>query len=429
MYLQPKLFPTNHIARQCLVLLKKPSTVFLISAVVVNAGNYIFNLWLGRVLGPTVFAEAAIMVTLLLVLSFVGMTLQTYVAKFTVELPTEKLKDFIQKSYGIALLIGIFTAVLVFVFAPVLARFFAVASPVTFYIFALGIPPYFILSVYRGKYQGEQHFVGLAKTYQLEMLSRFLVTACLLYLDFASAGLVVSIGIVASIIVALFPGERAMLKPKFKWLKAKPNRAMLWFFGVMCIYECTQILCNNSDILLVKHYFDSQHAGLYASLALIGRIVFFVTWMLVMLLLPQVIKAKKEHKNTNKILQKYLGYIGALAGGIVIGCFCFPTLAVTLLFGPAYVAIANLLGWYALATALFALANVFTYYFLSLEHYFPVLIAVCCAIFQIVLITYFHSSLFVVVMVQCIAMGLLLLTQLGYYFRMLNRTKSAIGLQ
>ena len=55
--------------------------------------------------------------------------------------------------------------------------------------------------------------------------------------------------------------------------------------GLTACYELTQIIINNSDILLVKHYFDMLDAGLYASLALIGRVVYFVAWMFVMLLL------------------------------------------------------------------------------------------------------------------------------------------------
>ena len=57
-------------------------------------------------------------------------------------------------------------------------------------------------------------------------------------------------------------------------------------------------IINNSDILLVKHYFDPYNAGLYASLALIGRVVYFTAWMFVMLLLPKVIELKKEGKKT-----------------------------------------------------------------------------------------------------------------------------------
>ena len=58
-----------------------PEKVFIISSIFVNGGNYAYNLILGRILGPQQFADAAILVTLLLVVSFVAMTFQLVVAK------------------------------------------------------------------------------------------------------------------------------------------------------------------------------------------------------------------------------------------------------------------------------------------------------------------------------------------------------------
>ena len=55
---------------------------FMLSVLAVNAGNYLYNLILGRVLGPTQFADAAVLITFLLVLSFVAMTFQLVTAKF-----------------------------------------------------------------------------------------------------------------------------------------------------------------------------------------------------------------------------------------------------------------------------------------------------------------------------------------------------------
>ena len=113
---------------------------------------------------------------------------------------------------------------------------------------------------------------------------------------------------------------------------------------------------------------------------------------------------------------KYTGYIILLAS-IIVGCtFLFPEFSVNLLFGEAYVSIAPLLGWYALATSFFAVSNIFAYYFLSLDHYKPIGIAAVMGIMQIVLVALFHENLFQVVLMQVIAMGILLILQVGYFF-------------
>ena len=70
------------------------SQQFMICLLFVNAGNYLYNLVLGRWLGPEVFSNVALLVTLLLMLSFLAMTLQLLSAKFIIELPREKINSF-----------------------------------------------------------------------------------------------------------------------------------------------------------------------------------------------------------------------------------------------------------------------------------------------------------------------------------------------
>jgi O-antigen/teichoic acid export membrane protein len=181
-------------------------------------------------------------------------------------------------------------------------------------------------------------------------------------------------------------------------------------------YELTQIIINNSDIILVKHYFNNEQAGLYASLALIGRVVYFVAWMFVMLLLPKVIQLKKDGQETQPILMKYVLYITILSSIIVFVTFLFPETVVNLMFGEKYLSIAFLLWKYALATSIFAIANIFAYYFLSINQYIPVVVSAIIGLTQIGLILLFHNSLQQVVEMQIIAMIILLFFQLSFFF-------------
>ena len=78
---------------------------------------------------------------------------------------------------------------------------------------------------------------------------------------------------------------------------------------------------------------------------------------------------------------------------------------------------AGLLWQYALATSLFAISNIFAYYFLSLDRYKPILFSGIIGVAQIVLVAFFHSSLDMVVQVQIIAMVTLLIAQLIYFVK------------
>ena len=386
------------------------------SVLLVNGGNYLYNLLLGRLLGPEVFAEAALLVTLLLVLSFLGMTFQLATAKFAVLFSGKDWDAFQQLMYKYALSFGLLMGILLFAFAENLKEVFQTESALLFKTFAMAVPLYFFMSVNRGEFQGRQDYTKLSMTYQTEMWSRLVLTLGLLWLVPLSPAFLVALGIGLSFVFGLIPSKfdgKQLFKKII--LEAPKKKRVMQFMVLTACYEFTQIIINNSDVLLVKHYFDARDAGLYASLALIGRVVYFVAWMFVMLLLPAVVEKQKNGEATAPVLFKYVGYIGVLSLTIVVACALFPELIIQIMFGKAYLAMAPLLWQYALATALFAISNIFAYYFLSLDEYTPVIVSGLLGVSQIVLIVFFHNSLAMVVHVQIIAMISLLIAQLLYF--------------
>ncbi|GAL77397.1 capsular polysaccharide biosynthesis protein [Algibacter lectus] len=394
----------------------KPEQLFMLSVLAVNGGNYLYNLILGRILGPAQFADAAVLITFLLVLSFAAMTFQLVTAKFSVLFENDIFQSFISKVYKNALAVGLAFGALIIIFAGALQNVFNTSSSNMFVVFGFGVPLYFLMSVNRGVFQGKKSFKNLSITYQTEMLSRLVITLGLILLFDIKSSVVIAVGILASFVFGLFPFKYKNLFPKKALVLSQTHsKDIRHFFIITAFYELTQIIINNSDILLVKHFFESYEAGLYASLALIGRIVYFIAWMFVMLLLPTVVELKKEGKKTAPILFKYVGYIAAISITIILVCLAFPETIITLLFGDSYIAMAPLLWKYAIATSMFAISNIFAYYYLSLDRYVPVVISGVFGMLQMLLVIYFHDSLEQVVYMQIVAMLLLLVIQLIYF--------------
>jgi len=417
---------------QLLAVLKSrkvtPEQLFMLSVLTVNGGNYLYNLILGRVLGPAEFADAAVLITLLLVLSFVAMTFQLVTAKFSVLFEDTLFKTFISKIYKQAFVIGLVLGVLIIVFAPELKVVFNTSSASMFVIFGCGVPLYFLMSVNRGAFQGKKAYKFLSITYQGEMLSRLLITLGLIFLFNLQSSAIIATGIALSFIFGMFPFKTEHITFKATHELASVDKKHIKnFFLLTAFYELTQIIINNSDILLVKHYFESYEAGLYASLALIGRIVYFIAWMFVMLLLPSVVALKKEGKETASVLFKYVGYIASISIVIVLTCLSFPELIIKILFGEQYIAMAPLLWKYAIATSMFAISNIFAYYYLSLDKYVPVVISGVFGMLQMGLVIFFHDSLEQVVHMQIVAMTLLLIIQLVFFRIEIGTHKKALS--
>lgn len=405
-----------------------PEQIFMLTMFVVNAGNYAYNLILGRFLGPKAFADAAILITFLLVLSFVGMTFQIVTTKYSVLLEGALKNKFIKTISKISIASGVFIGLLFIIFSKNLQILLHTETETMFYLFGIGIPLYFLMSVNRGIYQGENNLTQLSVTYVTEMFARLFITILLfLFASQLPTTILVSTGIALSFIFGLIPFQKSIFRKSTVENKLKlDSKPIVIFFALTAFYELTQIVINNSDVILVKHFFENQQAGFYASLALIGRVVYFVTWIFVMLLLPKVIQLKKEGKDTQPILMKYVSIIALFSAAIVVVTYLMPETVVYLMFGDDYLSIAPLLWKYALATAIFAVANVFSYYFLSISNYVPVVISALLGFTQIILIVFFHDSLEQVVHMQIFAMLILLVFQLVYFF---YQHKKSIRLQ
>ena len=355
------------------------------------------------------------------------MTFQLVTAKFSVIFDDTVFKNFIAIIYKNAALVGLLLGILMIVFSAQLQHVFNTSSSTMFTIFGVGVPLYFLMSVNRGIYQGTKAFKKLSITYQLEMWSRLIATLILIFLADIPSSAIIAIGIFISFGFGLIPFKRNNISfKKVEFMEASNSKLVRNFFIITAFYELTQIIINNSDILLVKHYFPSYEAGLYASLALIGRVVYFIAWMFVMLLLPTVVALQKEGKPTAPILLKYVVYIASIASTIVVGCALFPETVITLLFGDSYIAMAPLLWQYATATGLFAVSNIFAYYYLSLDRYIPVVLSGIFGMLQVVLVIYYHTNLQEVVQMQMRAMLFLLFVQLMFFYSETRQVKKTI---
>jgi len=408
---------TSFIKKELLDIKIKPVHVFTISIIIVNAGNYLLNVLLGNILGPELFADTAVLITLLLILSFIGMAFQVATAKFIILLDISRKTALTKLAVKYALILGLIASTLLIVLSKELHIIFQTQSQGMFIIFAIGIPFYFFMCINRGFYLGEKKLVLLSLTYHSEMLSRLIFTLLLVVLLPKSySTIAVAIGILISLVIGLFPIKNNYISSN--WLKStsylNPTKFRA-FFMITAFYECTQILINHSDLLLVKHFFNNYDTGLYAALALIGRAVYYTAWIFIMLLLPKVIALKKQGKNTQKTLFKYVIYTSIIAAMLIICSKLFPNQIIVILFGKDYVAIAPLLWKYALASSLFAVANIFSYYFLSLNKYFPIVITSVIGVAQIISITLLHSSLNQIVVIQILLMIVLLLFQALYF--------------
>lgn len=413
------------------------SALFFVSATIVNLGNYLFNLILGRWLGPAAFSDLSIIVTLFLIVIFVTATLQTITARFTAVHTSENELEKISRlrvtmlrwAWGLgALLLLAFT-----LGAPLWANFFHTQSPIPFVIFGIGLPFYLAQGVNRGVLQGQTRFKALALSYQAEMWTRLLFGVGFALLGWGVIGgvLGLSLSFIGTWLVSRHAGKALPAMPA---LPLHAQKEILSYSGGVSLAYLSQILINNSDILVVKHFFSAEDAGQYAALALIGRVIFFATWAVVTTLFPIVAQKHQRGEAHRHLLGLGLGLVVAVSTVTISGAYFFPEGIVNLLFGEAYLVIAPLLWLYAVATSLYALANVIVNYMLSLGKGGSSIFALVGGLSQVIVLWVWHESLKDVVLLQIVMMGILLTTLLLWHgwndiIKLLHKKKDAARLE
>ena len=390
------------------------------SMTVVNLGNYLFNLVLGRWLGPSAFADLSLIITVMLLITLVAATLQTIGAKFAAAYTASgdvarvaALRGWLGRA---AWAIGLALLAVCGLGAPLWQRFFQTASPWPFVILGMGLPLYFAQGVDRGVLQGQTRFGALALSYQAEMWVRLLGAIALVALGWAVNGAVA--GVTLSLAAAWMAGAWLLRargpRAASTRLGADERRAIATFSGPVLAALVGQVLINNSDILIVKHFFAPADAGQYAALALIGRIVFFATLSVVTAIFPLVAQKQQRGETHRHLLWAALGLVALASAGVIAATLWLPGMMVSLLFGAAYLPIAPLLWLYAVATMLYALANVVINYRLAAGNSGGSALAIGAGVAQVAGLWLFHTSLYQVVAVQVVLMSALFAALLAW---------------
>jgi O-antigen/teichoic acid export membrane protein len=385
----------------------------------VNIINYGLNLVLGRWLGPEGFAEANLIATLILIISFLGVAVQLTVASEVARSSETEQAGVLRWIEKRAIILGIIIGLIGFTTASYLSSFLQLESSLPIILVSIGIPFYFTLSARRGLFQGKQNFQLFAKSFIVETLVRLAATLGLLYFtvnyDPSMNTIVIAVGFLLSFVFGSIYSLMASKIGRIRERRTFEMKTIVMFVGVITMYELSQILINNFDVILTKHFFDDYTAGIYSSIALVGRIVYFGTWTIVTLLFPKVIEKEVKGESHTHLFYGALSIVLLAGVGVSAFCFVFDKLIVGILFGVEFISASELLWQYAFATTLFASANVFAYYYMSLKNYLPVIISLLAGIGQIILIYHFHSNLQEVIYMQIITMTVLLLVMISFH--------------
>lgn len=398
-----------HAYREKLAALK--SSDFLRNNAIVFAGsiaisviNYLYYPVLGRLLDPAEFGEVQTLVSLFaqiaIFLSVLGLLTVNIVANHGDKPEAQKTLLELEK---FALIISVAGLALAVAGGPFLQNFFNFSSLLPFIGLALAIVVS-VPSTFRTAYlRGKQRFGWNSISGLVGAGAKLLLSALFIVMGFGTTGAIAGL-VVAQLLTFVYSAAKAkqagfgprlstnfFSKPDMRLLRPEFKYAGLVLMGSLAITALYSI-----DIVYVKHHFDAHTAGLYAGIATVARIIFFLTGSIALVLLPTV-KLSNTIQQNRQSLQKSL-YLLIGIGGPALAVFWFlPELVVRLLMGRQYLEYASLLPWLSLVIFIVSVLNLFVLYYMALRRYAIGFIAIAGLLITCVLVGVHHDTLRAVV--------------------------------
>ena len=386
------------------------SFVLLLGSGLAAAINFAYNVAVARVLGPTAFGHATAVYTLLTLISAVTLSFQIVPAKVVAQRSTPEAKaavyrDFHRGAWGC----GVTIALLMFFFQSGISAFLKLPSPVLVELIAIGAAFYVPLGSRRGYIQGAYGFRSLSTSLVLEGLVRLCGSLLLVALGLGVRGVIAANA--AAIAVAYFAAAPKLPPPvpnqlRLSYALRESMQAIVFFAG--------QVLINNCDIVLVKHFFTPAMAGLYAAVAMVGRVIFAFSQAVVNSMFPLVAGTGDEERKDLKVIATSLLLVLSIGCSVALVLRLAPAGIWTAFFGPGFniagkYGLPYLLSLYAVTTVVYCLSVVMITYEMSYKIANTSWIQLAFSGLLVAGLCEFHSSLRQVILVQLILMAALLI--------------------
>lgn len=233
------------------------------------AGNFALNLILCRILGAAEFAVIASVATITLFLSTLAAGIQLQVAAGADPEWMRRIRQF----SGVVAVLGV-------ALAGPLGALLSV-PPILLVITAFGIPFHTGLALRRGLEQSRLRFGWLAASLTVELVVRAGLTAALVGAGGGALGAVLATNVAFALTVPLLAmGGSAPTEPVRSARSGGTAGLLLLSMGAAAL--------TNADVLIVAAVLPAEEAGLYATVAVIGRAAYLIAVTVQNVIVPAI---------------------------------------------------------------------------------------------------------------------------------------------
>jgi O-antigen/teichoic acid export membrane protein len=397
--------------------LARDSVIVFVGSMISNVGAYLYHLIIGRILGPQGYGELSSLISLLYIFGVPTIVLQTVLVKYFSNCKAKG--SFSQARYLFHKMMVVLLAILIpmiglFAFcSPFIAEFLHLpGGRVVIWVYlSFFITTLTALSI--SVIQGFQLFIWYSVLTASGTILRVLISIPFAYngveMTMIASFLTVTVFYMLYFLPLRFlfrSQEESFPVSKRDFLKYSIP-TFLTLLGMTSLYSM--------DIVLVKHYFSPYEAGIYSSVAVLGKVIFYASAAIGTVLFPVISERFAKGKDTFSIIRLSVFLVTFASVGVTALYTVFPRVVVHFLFGTSYDGAASFLGLFAIFITFYSMVNIIVFSCLALEKMHIYLFTCCASLLQIILITIFHESLFHIIYIN-MGVTFALLMGVGAYY-------------
>jgi O-antigen/teichoic acid export membrane protein len=378
----------------------KNNLVFFLGSVAVGALNYLYYPVIGRLMDPSAFGEVQTLISLFLQLAIFLNVLSLVAVNLIANGKDDRAQAIVSELQLAALWVSVGTLVVTILVSAQLQSALHFSSPWPFILLAVALIAAVPFTFQTAYLRGRERFGATSFANLLVAGGKIVFSIGLVIAGFGAAGAIG--GLIAAQVVALGyavtqatngrVGKLAHSLRKHWWPDIPLIMGELKYVGFALVGSLAVMLLLSLDVIVVKYFFDAHTAGLYAGIATVARIIFFLTASIAQVLLPAVKLHQAAHEN-RKLLVKSLFILSALSLPVLAVCTIRPEFVMHLLMGAQYTVFSSLLTPLAWAIFFVSIANLLVSYCLALRQYVPAVLAMIGTIVTYGVMFFRHDSL------------------------------------
>lgn len=368
----------------------------------------LFHLSAARYLGPEQYSVLGVFASILFTVVLLSSTAYLIITRFITYHHTryqyEQINYLVSTSLKYFFASGFLVFLIILIFAEPIAMFFNINSigPVVMLGFAIWLQ--LMVPIYEGAFKGLENLHAMGRMRVFESLSRLAIVLIFAYIGLSVTSMVFALGAGTFVALAI---SYVPIRDLQRLHMVRPNMKEIWEYARSAVFITLPLaLLLNMDIILVKHYFPPDQAGIYAAASLMAKIPFIFSWVFSSVIFPRVTKLYVDGRPTTHLLRSSLKWMVSIVFICTFVAVFFSNRIFAFMFGSLYTP-SYYMGPYAFAMGLLAIVNILAVYQLALKRFTLAKVIPWFVLVELILFSFFHSTIFEIVAVTVLVTSLM----------------------